>query len=294
MLGVCSPPIVRSGVVFCPGAGVQAYNAASGLQLWTALPQAEFSLTQGTADAQRVYVGTNLYGTLETAVALDASTGSLQWQRSYETPEYQSLVMRSLTLSPEGDLLVVFEAEFLRNQIFSAVVIVAVDPATGDERWRYVDGDRTTNRSTGGLTIWENLMLYTDGTGQEAVAVDRATRQVAWRVALTPDAFAGVRPPLVRDGVAYFTDTQGGVFAVDARTGQQRWKTRQRFGYQSHEVCGDIVYGNDILGDVLDRATGRPLGRPLGEGDSMDQAAVADDVLYLSAASGVYAFDCTR
>lgn len=55
-----------------------------------------------------------------------------------------------------------------------------------------------------------------------------------------------------------------------------------------------IVFGDDILGDVLDRATGRPLGRPLGENDIMSQAAAADDVLHLSAESGVYAFDCTR
>lgn len=149
-------------------------------------------------------------------------------------------------------------------------------------------------RDIGGLTIWEDLMLYSNSTGQEVIAVDRRTRQVEWRAPLTPNSFSGLRPPLVRDGVAYFTDTQGGVFAVDARTGRQRLKTKRPYGYTSHEVCGDIVYGDDILGDVLDRATGRPLGRPLGTDDVMGQAAVADDVLYLSAESGVYAFDCTR
>lgn len=294
--GPCSPPVVAASRVFCPGDKLFAFDGSTGRPLWTSPVEYALQLTQGAADNQRAYVGTSgaEEGDPGVALAFDASSGTLVWRRTFATAEWSQVWIRSLTLSPEGDLLIAFQATYVRNQIFSASVIVAVDPATGDERWRFVDGDRTTDRDIGGLTIWEDLMLYSNSTGKEAIAVNRRTRQVAWRVPLLPNSFSGVRPPLVKDGVAYFTDTQGGVFAVDARTGQQRWRTDQPYGYQSHEVCGDIVYGNDILGDVLDRATGRPLGRPLGEDDSMGQAAVADDVLYLSAESGVYAFDCTR
>lgn len=294
--GPCAPPVVAAGRVFCPGDKMFAFDAATGRPLWTTPTESSLQLTEGTADAQRVYAGTagRDQGDPGVAFAFDAASGLLVWRRAFNSAEWPQVWVRSLTLSPEGDLLIAFQAEYVRNQIFSAAVIVAVDPATGEERWRFVDGDRTTDRDIGGLTIWEDMMLYSSATGHDAVAVNRNTRQVVWRAPFTPAGFSGLRPPLVRDGVAYFTDTQGGVFAVDARTGRQRWKTRQPYGYQSHEVCGDIVYGDDILGDILDRATGRPLGRPLGEDDSMGQAAVADDVLYLSAESGVYAFDCTR
>ena len=294
VLSVCSPPIPFGTRVYCPGDGIQAFEISSGRLLWISQPSDNFSLAAGTADEQRIYAGTLVPVGIGTAVAVSATTGALIWQKSFASSEWRGIVMRSLTLSPEGDLLIAFEGQYDPPTIFSAAVVVAVDPATGEERWRYVDGDRSTNREIGGLTLWEDLMLYSDPTGQEAVAVNRLTRQVVWRVRYTPDSFSTHRPPLVKDGVAFFTDTQGAVVAVDARTGQQRWRTKRPFGFLSHEVCGDIVFGNDQLGEVFDRATGRPLGRPLGEDDTIGQAAVADNVLYLSAASGVYAFDCTR
>lgn len=290
--GPCNPPIVSAGRVYCLGDKLFAFDAEKGDPLWTYVPTSFLSLTQGTADANRVYVGTvTPFGT---ALAVDAATGTLLWERSFEGPGWKSNRMRSLALSPEGDLLIAFEAEYAPPAIFSANVIVAVDPATGQERWRYVDGSETTDRAIGGLTLWEDLMLYSDPFTQEAVAVNRLTRQVVWRAPYTLNSGSGLRPPVVKDGVAFFTDTLGGFFAVDARTGRRKWTTKRPYGFLSHEVCGDIVFGNDQLGDVLDRATGRSLGRPLGEDDTVGQAVVADDVLYLSARSGVYAFDCTR
>lgn len=294
--GPCSPPVKSGNRVYCPGDALFAFDAATGRTLWTTQTPSTLQLTEGTADAERVYVGTagTTAGTVGMAFAYNAATGALIWNHPLNDGDWRGIWVRSLTLSPEGDLLIAFEGQYAPPTIFSAAVIVAVDPATGEERWRYVDGGRTTNREIGGLTLWEDLMLYSDPTGQEAVAVNRLTRQVVWRVRYTPDSFSTHRPPLVKDGVAFFTDTQGAVVAVDARTGRQRWRTKRPFGFLSHEVCGDIVFGNDQLGEVFDRATGRPLGRPLGEDDTIGQAAVADNVLYLSAASGVYAFDCTR
>ena len=202
--------------------------------------------------------------------------------------------MRSLTLSPEGDLLVAFTARYALYTTMSATVIAAVDPSTGEERWRFVDGDATTNRDVGELTLWEDLMLYSDGGGQEAVAVSRGTRRVVWRAPFTPGSFSTLRPPYVANGVAYFTDTLGGVFAVDARTGAEVWSVERPYGFTSHAVCGDVVYGDDLIGQVLDRRTGKYLGRMFESEDVIPgQTAVADGVLYVSASSGVYAFDCS-
>ena len=202
--------------------------------------------------------------------------------------------MRSLTLAPSGELLVAFEGEFALGRIFSVAVVVAVDPASGEELWRFVEGDETTNRSTGGLTVWENLVLYSDGTGQEAVAFDINTREVVWRAPFLPNSFSGLVPPLVKDGVAYFSDTQGGLFAVDARTGTRIWLDDGKTGYFGHAVCGDIVFGITPSGEFHRRADGSFLGyaNSPSSDDVVGQVAVADDVLYPSADSGVYAYDC--
>ena len=293
--GTCRVPVVTRDRIYCPADRVYAFEAQTGRALWSAEAPTALSLTQGTADAERVYVGTvgPTPGPIPgAAYAFDAQTGALVWEKTLGTDEWPRINVRSLTLSPEGDLLVAFEAEYVTFSVFSAAVILALDPATGEERWRYVDGDRTQNREVGGLTFFEDLMLYSDPSGQQAVAVDRATRQVAWRAAYTPSSFSTFRPPLVEDGVAYFTDTQGGVFAVDARTGQQRWKLARPYGVLGHEVCGDVLLAYDQIGDVYDRTDGRYLGRLLDDGDTIGQVATAGDVLYVSAASGVYAFDC--
>ena len=296
VVGPCAVPVVTPERAYCPADDLFAFEALTGRLLWTAEAPGFFQLTQGAADAERVYVGTvgPTPGPIPgAAYAFDARTGALVWEKTLATDEWPRIVVRSLTLSPEGDLLVAFEAEYVTFSVFSAAVILALDPATGEERWRYVDGDRTTNREIGGLTFFENLMLYSDPSGQQAVAVDRATRQVVWRAAYTPSSFSTFRPPLVEDGVAYFTDTQGGVFAVDARTGQPRWTVKRPYGVLGHEVCGDVLLAYDQIGDVYDRTDGRYLGRLLDDGDTVGQVATADDVLYVSAASGVYAFDCT-
>jgi outer membrane protein assembly factor BamB len=97
----------------------------------------------------------------------------------------------------------------------------------------------------------------------------------------------------VADGQAYFTDGAGYAFAVDAATGARRWATQRPGGSWSHEVCGPVFVMNNRLLEVFDRTTGRARGRLLDAEDSAGQIAVADDVLYVSAQSGVYAFDCT-
>ena len=294
---VCSPPIVQPGRIYCAGDVLVAHNSETGAQVWTYTHSSTLQLVHGTADDARVYVGVDGAPTgAGRALAVDAATGTLVWDRAFDGPGWKGNGMRSLTLSPEGDLLVAFKAEYdSPPSIFSATVIAAVDPATGEERWRFVDGDATTTHDIGELTLWNDLVLYSDATGQEAVAFDRRTRRVVWRAPFTPGSFSTLRPPYVADGVAYFTDTLGGVFAVDAATGAEVWSVERPFGFLSHAVCGDIVFGTGQIGSVLDRRTGRYLGELFDDDQaaSLGQVATADGVLYVSASTGVYAFDCS-
>lgn len=292
--GPCTPAIVAGPRIFCPTNLLRAFDARSGEILWTYTPSRSLSSTYNAADDERVYVSTYDYGHgLEEVIALDAATGEVLWQRTVEG-DWTQTRMRSLTLVPSGELLVAFEGEFVLGQIFSVAVVVALDPATGEELWRYIDGDETTDNGIGGLTVWEDLILYSATTGQEAVAFDIATREVVWRVPFLPNAFSGLIPPVVKDGIAYFSDTQGGLQAVDARTGAVIWSTERDEGFFGHAVCGDVVLGISPSGQFVRRDNGKLVGyaRPRSSDDVIGQVAVADDVLYLSADSGVYAYDC--
>lgn len=295
VLGVCGPPISTPGRLFCPAARLYAFDTATGRLLWSFEPSDRLDLIQGSADASRVYAGTSDFnGRTTEAFAADAATGEILWRRQFSGEGWIGVRLRSLTLSPEGDLLAAVVSIFPPlGGISNAAAVIALDPATGAERWRYQDGDATTYRNIGGLTMFEDLVLYNDNTAQEAVAFSRTTREVVWRAPWTPTFVGTLRPPQVADGVAYFADGAAATFAVDARTGRHRWRTDLEGGAYSLEVCGPVVLMNNGPVEVLDRATGRPRGRLLADDDEAGQMAVADDVAYISAESGVYAFDCS-
>lgn len=290
----CTPPVSNGVGVYCPASQLYAFNAMTGQPLWTASIDASLQLVQGTADASRVYAGTSDFdGPGTEAFAADAATGQVLWRRAFAGDGWSGARLRSLTLSPEGDLLVALVALFgPSGAAGEAAAVVALDPATGAERWRYQDGGAGTYGGIGGLTLWDDLALYNDGQGFAAVAFSRSTRAVVWRAPWTPGYAGTLRPPLVADGVAYFADGNGTTFAVDARTGARRWQTDRDGNARSLEVCGPVVLMNNGPVEVLDRATGRPRGRLLSDGDTAGQTAVADGVVYVSATSGVYAFDC--
>ena len=288
---VCTAVFVGGGRVYCPGPDLRAFDAATGRTLWTLPSDSSLSLTQGTADATRAFAAT-----LTAVVAADAQTGAVLWRRGFsgrpDDPEpWVQPRIRSLTLS-EGDLLVALEGEYDPNAIFSKAVIVALDPATGQERWRYEDGGPTTNRAVGGVTAWDGLLLYTDATGQEVVAVSRATREVVWRRPWEQGFLGGLRAPVVRDGVAYWAAGDSHVYAADARTGAEVWRVKPEIGsYRSHEVCGSVVLANNFALSVVNRLDGSVRGI-LFDDEQVGQMAVADGMAYVSTERGVYAFDC--
>ena len=283
----CTPPVAAEGRVFCPAGSLFAFDAMSGRSLWTLPTDSSLQLVRGTVDAARVYAGS-----LTSTYAADAATGRLAWKRSYSGP-WDATRNRSLTLTPEGDLLIAFDAQFIAGSRFSAAAVIAVDPATGVERWRFVDGDATTSRSPGDLTLSGDLVLYSDATGKEAVAFSRRTRQIVWRAPWTPGFIGTQRAPLVAEGVAYFTDGGGGAFAVDAATGTRRWATQPSTGgFFSHEVCGPVFLGNNGPVEVIDRADGRSRGRLFPDDETALMMATDGAQAFVSTTKGIYAFDC--
>lgn len=288
---VCDPPVVFGERVFCPAANLYAFDAATGRSLWTLQTDSTLEFSTGTADANRVFAGS-----LSSAYAVDATTGTLLWKRSFSGQDWLSTSITSFTLTDGGDLLVALEANFTVNAARTAAVIIAVDPATGRERWRFQDGDAPTFRKVGSLTVWNDLILYSDPTGGEfgaqTVAVDLATRQVRWRRELGATFIGTRRAPTVVDGIAYWASGDQKIYAADAATGEPRWTSETgRGSYFNHDVCGPVVVANNFELTVADRATGASRGG-LFSGELVGQTATADGELYVATERGVYAFAC--
>lgn len=88
-----------------------------------------------------------------------------------------------------------------------------------------------------------------------------------------------VRPPTIADGTAYFCDRAGGVYAVDAMTGELTWEYRYQ-ATANEEVVGPPVVADDlVLVDVdeglssHDRATGTTQWRIDAVGANLTMAA---------------------
>lgn len=286
----CLKITLAAGRILCASNVLYAFDAETGSPLWTYADEADstFSQARGTADATRAFAAT-----MGAVSAVDAATGQPLWRRSLTGVAPFGTWIRSLTLAPEGDLLVAVEAFYNASRYFSAAVIVALDPATGAERWRYQDGSAGTDRMAAGLTLWEDVMLYTDATGGEVVAVSRTAREVVWRRAWERGFLGSLRPPLVADGVAYWGGGDSRLYAADARTGALRWSVLPARGsYVSHEVCGPLLVGSTSFEmRVVRRSDGSTVGTLFGD-EQIGQTAVADGVLYVSTARGVSAFAC--
>jgi outer membrane protein assembly factor BamB len=102
--------------------------------------------------------------------------------------------------------------------------LVALDPATGQERWRFATGARrmTPPVVAGGLAYVIGDTF--DGTGTLS-AVDATTGEERWRFE-TGQTFSA---PVVADGVVYAAGTDYAVgavhlYALDAATGTERWR----------------------------------------------------------------------
>ena len=286
----CTPPAVAAGRVFCPSDNLTALDAKTGRVLWSVTPDSTFQLVKGTADADRVYVGS-----LESVYAFDARTGALAWRRAVSGQGWTGAATRTLTLDGTT-LFATVEALYSANRFFSASVIVAYDAASGRELWRFQDGDGTGSQKIGGLAVTPDALIYSDPEGepQATVAIDRVTRAVRWRVERRPGFRGTRREPEIEDGVAYYAEGDERLYAVDVATGDVRWSVRpDRGSYRNHEVCGSYFVGDNTALSVVDRATGARVDMLLGRSDeTVRQMAERNGRLFVATNRAVYAYDC--
>ncbi|MFE5936164.1 serine/threonine-protein kinase [Streptomyces sp. NPDC056470] len=217
----------------------------------------------------------------------EASNGAKLWeitgaQTDFETPEAGPAV--------HGDTVYVWREARLQ----------ALDARTGVERWSYPVGDAASCGNVPvRVTPAEDGCVYV-AAGTRVLSIDIAGGHVRWHfeapaVFLSPPAFAP--GPAVTGGGVYLADYLGTVYALDATTGQDRWRiaTESR---QSIEpvlvVDGNVHVGSGSALYTLDAVTGTPKWRFAAGGELTGAPVVADGRVHFGSADHVlYTLDAT-
>ncbi len=166
----------------------------------------------------------------------------------------------------------------------------ALDARTGRESWSYPIGDAA---SCGNVPV--RVTPAPDGNvyvaaGTRVISVDRASGRVRWHfeapaVFLAPPAFAP--GAAITGGGVYLVDYLGTVYALDAATGQDRWRIATEGRQSSDPVV--VANGNVHLGAgsalyTLDAVTGTPKWRFAAGGEITGLPAVADGRVHFGSA----------
>lgn len=200
--------------------------------------------------------------------AFDAATGQRKWSF---TPSFSGGTAH-LTTPPAvaGDVVI---APFGAAH---AGAVIALSLSTGKELWR---GAAPLLRSQ---VVVADGLAYLQVAPGEIQAVDVATGRVQWKMPIATDRVACAGAPIVRDGTVYLktnlpvmaTDQRLSTYhllALDARTGEERWRYRPAAPYVHSGVCvgqpvvtpeAVLAYGESRL-YAVDRATGRERFAPV-------------------------------
>lgn len=192
--------------------------------------------------------------------AVDMLTGKLKW--SYRPADINASVssppaiVRDLAIAPFGAA--------------NPGAVIAVSMSTGKAVWR--GADPATNATVVAL----GDIAYVQTKDGIFLALDAATGKEVWRRTFSKRYFC-VSRPVVADGVVYVTggvDAVSGdasrpegfdMMALDAKTGQEKWRHRAEAKYGTVGVCvtAPVIAGTTLFGVAeahlyaIDRATGR-------------------------------------
>ena len=254
---------LEDAVVATDDAGnVIAFDATSGAERW------RYSLAgdDGAGQVRGIAPGDGLVYAAgpEGLVALGASDGSRAWRYRVKTegplPDMDGFFW-PITV---GDIVYgvtqASDADMTPHRS-----VVAIDGATGDERWSSTIAD---GQAFGAPTSDGTLVMVAPGDGS-LTALDASTGTVAWSVPL--DA-APVTRAAIGDGVTYVGLSGGTVVALATADGSEAWRSPLDSGtVTAVTAVGDTLYadGTTTL-YALDAATGAERWRyAIGSGGSM-------------------------
>ncbi|MCX6624642.1 MAG: PQQ-binding-like beta-propeller repeat protein [Acidobacteria bacterium] len=167
--------------------------------------------------------------------AIDMLSGKLKW--TYRPVFSSGTASVSTPPAVSGGLVITpFAAAY-------PGAVVAVSLATGKEVWRGPDPVRNA------AVAVDSELAYILGKDGNFYAMDARTGQQRWKVPFANNLAPCASRPIVRDATIYLTGigaaTPGNparpagyyLFALDARTGQERWRYRAEAPYVHPGVC---------------------------------------------------------
>ncbi|MFF0476715.1 PQQ-binding-like beta-propeller repeat protein [Streptomyces sp. NPDC004284] len=217
----------------------------------------------------------------------EASNGAKLWevtgaQTDFETAEAGPAV--------HGDTVYVWRDARLQ----------ALDARTGVERWSYPIGDAASCANVPvRVAPAEDGCVYVSA-GTRVLSIDIAAGHVRWHfeapaVFLSPPTFAP--GPAVTGGGVYLSDHLGTVYALDATTGQDRWRIATEPRQSTEPVLvadGNVHVGSGSALYTLDAVTGTPRWRFAAGGELVGSPVVADGRIHFGSADHVlYTLDAT-
>jgi outer membrane protein assembly factor BamB len=167
--------------------------------------------------------------------AIDMLSGKVKW--TYRPAFSNGTASVSTPPAVSGDIVITpFAAAY-------PGAVVAVSLATGKELWRGPDPVQHA-----AVAVHADLAYVLAKTGH-FYAMDVLTGRERWKVTFATNRAACVSRPIVRDGSIYLTGTADAtpgdpekpagyyLFALDAGTGQERWRYRATAPYEQAGVC---------------------------------------------------------
>lgn len=199
-------------------------------------------------------------------VALDKSNGKVVWRVDRPAEPYEKLdaVGKLAYITPI--IIKVKKQDLLISN--GSAVCQALDPKTGKEIWRVIDGAETTIAmpfiEKGVLFWYTGYAIGTDGIKRtDLLAVnpdgngDITGTNIIWKK--KDETLSNqMLSPVIKDGLIYTVTTKNIMMCVDAKTGEEIWTKRMASSYNASPV---YINGNiwflSIKGEVLVLKPGR-------------------------------------
>ena len=253
-------------------------------RLWTVLA-GDYIEFPGVAADGRVFV-TQEHGRF---FAIDGETGRVLWSRQYRNCNASSPLVR-------GDVVYV---AFLPRPCphgprDAPGLVVGVNAKTGKEVWRFT-GSGPSESSL--LSV--GRLLYFGSWDQKMYAVDIPTRRVRWATELDGEIDGS---PAYVDGTIFVGTNAGSMYALAARTGAERWRSRsyshfprgREYFYATPAVAYGRVFAGNTDGWVyaFGAETGHLLWAQQAGTYVYTAPAVWNQTVYVGSYDGkIYAFD---
>jgi len=300
---VVTVSLVRStvGLDAATGRELWRYQAPADTGLGSSGAPGQVAATHLDADDEAVYVPA--WGA--SVSALDLATGAVRWVwqpgRGPTDTAASGHLFRSGAVGARVSGDAVFATVWHRLTDLGGRTeawLVALDRATGQERWRVTLPAESDGNIFGGPALWGDLVLATAANGA-TFALRQATGELVWQFA-SPDRIPSTPSQAEVYGDAVYLD--GGdnyIYALRADDGAVLWWSRVESQATKDLLATErlVVFPEGSHLNVLDRATGQVLAHVaqprVSEFDALfaSPAAGAGDQVFVTLNGAAWSFD---